>query len=366
MSPYELLLQELNKQPQAPGPMFTPEQVQQRVGGNNRQMELGVLGQLAGDSRVRGVGGSVFKQALGDRQERVSAQGVMDPLTGEMATNPEYASQKEETRRGQILKQAVDYQNRQEERQFRADQAEENRVFRKSLANIAASNRGGGGGGPKLPKPVAGYMWNADGSAQIAIPGTPQAAKADDVARASGAKGRMAIERADSILSEIARAKEMTGGMTTGIPGAVLSKLYGGKAFDLKKSIDTIKANIGFQELQAMREASPTGGALGQVAVQELVYLQSVLGSLDTLQSEEALSLALDKAATHFNKWKGYMAEASAGGGGADSPPPAAPPGGTAPPAVAPSAAPVVAPPAAPAAPRKVYQMINGKMVPKP
>lgn len=54
------------------------------------------------------------------------------------------------------------------------------------------------------------------------------------------------------------------------------------KANQFSKSLDTIKANIGFKTLQDMRESSPTGGALGQVAVKELDMLQATLGSLDT------------------------------------------------------------------------------------
>ena len=40
--------------------------------------------------------------------------------------------------------------------------------------------------------------------------------------------------------------------------------------------LDTIKANIGFDKLQKMRDASPTGGALGQVSERELGFLQSL------------------------------------------------------------------------------------------
>jgi hypothetical protein len=55
--------------------------------------------------------------------------------------------------------------------------------------------------------------------------------------------------------------------------------------YDLKTTLDTIKANVGFDQLQQMRDSSPTGGALGQVSEQENRLLQSVLGSLDQAQS---------------------------------------------------------------------------------
>jgi len=74
-------------------------------------------------------------------------------------------------------------------------------------------------------------------------------------------------------------------------------------AFDLARTVDTIKANIGFEELQKMREASPTGGALGQVAIQELDMLQATLGSLDTAQSEKQLRERLQSVRTHYKNW---------------------------------------------------------------
>lgn len=74
---------------------------------------------------------------------------------------------------------------------------------------------------------------------------------------------------------------------TTGFFGNVLKGVGNTGAHDVSKLVDTIKSNAGFDKLQAMREASPTGGALGQVAVQELVMLQSAIGSLEQSQSQE-------------------------------------------------------------------------------
>ena len=43
-----------------------------------------------------------------------------------------------------------------------------------------------------------------------------------------------------------------------------------------------------------MRDASPTGGALGQVSERELGYLQSVLGSLEQSQTADELRAISD------------------------------------------------------------------------
>jgi hypothetical protein len=61
----------------------------------------------------------------------------------------------------------------------------------------------------------------------------------------------------------------------------------GHPAYNLSANIDTIKANIQFDQLQKMRQASPTGGALGNVSDQEGKLLQSTMGSVEQAQGKE-------------------------------------------------------------------------------
>ena len=75
--------------------------------------------------------------------------------------------------------------------------------------------------------------------------------------------------------------------------GGLLKAVPGTDAHRLGNLLQTIKGNIGFDYLQAMREASPTGGALGQVSNQELSTLQSVFGSLEQTQGEADLKYNL-------------------------------------------------------------------------
>lgn len=82
---------------------------------------------------------------------------------------------------------------------------------------------------------------------------------------------------------------------TAGPGGVVLDKFPGTTARDLQANLDSIKANIGFQALQAMREASPTGGALGQVSDSENKLLQARFGALEIGQSPTQLIENLKK-----------------------------------------------------------------------
>lgn len=82
------------------------------------------------------------------------------------------------------------------------------------------------------------------------------------------------------------------------------SAIPGGAEADLINQIQTIKALIGFDALQKMREASPTGGALGQVSERELGFLQSVAGSLNINQSSAQLKKNLQEIQKSFQTLK--------------------------------------------------------------
>jgi hypothetical protein len=113
-------------------------------------------------------------------------------------------------------------------------------------------------------------------------------------------KSEMALkqyeQQANIVEQDIDTALELSGKVgTTGFVGSGARYVPGTTAFDLKEKIGTIKANIGFDKLQNMRDNSPTGGALGQVAVQEMEALQSVYGSLVQSQSGPQLTANLKR-----------------------------------------------------------------------
>ncbi len=118
-----------------------------------------------------------------------------------------------------------------------------------------------------------------------------------------------AIMGADRIIKEVGEARDKVSGFTAGL-GSYLSVLPLTEAKDLSKRLTTIKANLGFDRLQQMRDASPTGGALGQVAVQELIALQSTIASLDQDQSPAQLKQALDKIETSYANWRNVVRQA--------------------------------------------------------
>lgn len=76
--------------------------------------------------------------------------------------------------------------------------------------------------------------------------------------------------------------------------------IFGGstEAGTLESYLTTLQANVGFGELQAMREASPTGGALGQVSEREIAFLQALLGDIEQSRNPEILMYNLERLDT--------------------------------------------------------------------
>ena len=114
---------------------------------------------------------------------------------------------------------------------------------------------------------------------------------------------QFAISHANKVVGDVTEAKSLVSGMTTGLIGKGSSFVPGTDSYNLQQRLLTIKANLGFDRLQQMRDASPTGGALGQVAVQELQALQATVGSLELGQDRKELQKNLDKIELHYNKW---------------------------------------------------------------
>ncbi|PJR88758.1 hypothetical protein CN878_16695 [Ochrobactrum sp. 695/2009] len=100
------------------------------------------------------------------------------------------------------------------------------------------------------------------------------------------------LDRLEAAASEIENDPAL--GRITGWMG-VLPNAPGGSAASAQARLNTLKSQIGFTVLQAMREASKTGGALGAISDKENELLQNNLASLDQAQNEEDLRRELGK-----------------------------------------------------------------------
>lgn len=90
--------------------------------------------------------------------------------------------------------------------------------------------------------------------------------------------------KTDTVNDAIEKALEIIDG-AAGFAG-LWKDLPASDANALRGYLNTIKANIGFQELRDMKAS---GATLGQIAVAELGFLQSIMGDLDQNQSVDVL-----------------------------------------------------------------------------
>jgi hypothetical protein len=157
---------------------------------------------------------------------------------------------------------------------------------------------------------------------RVAAPGVGKKGGKDDAA-----KNKLTLdiekERANVIINKAKKALTQTGPWTTGA-GSLLGKLPGTPARNLRGTVDTIKANLGFEQLAKMRAASPTGGALGQIAVKELEFLQAAVANLDPDQHETQVEENLKEVITRYENWLKAVEQAGGEMPGTGTPPPAA------------------------------------------
>lgn len=300
-SVFELALAELAKRQQPAPPMFAPEQIQARVGTNNSQVDLGLLGSMAPDRAIGNVGGSVLKQALAARDPIRSVRGVTNPLTGETALDPAYTDSQEEARRDRILKMALAYEDQRQRAQERADRQADADAAKLELKTLGTTVRASAAGNAAANADLKRALLEA----QIdRVKGLTEASaeKAQQANRKTALLASQTAERAELLAKRLSEAEKLIDWSTTGLVGSQIRKVPGTDAYNLNAAIESIKANIGFQELAEMRQSSPTGGALGQVAIRELDMLQSVLGNLDPRQDPDTLRKTMREIRARFEK----------------------------------------------------------------
>lgn len=112
------------------------------------------------------------------------------------------------------------------------------------------------------------------------------------------------VERAARTVANVDEILPQVNAGTVGPVGLASSLVPGTPAFYLKAQLDTLKSNIAFGELTAMREASKTGGALGQVSDREGRLLESALGALNQGLTPEQFKIQLNKIRDSITRWQ--------------------------------------------------------------
>lgn len=90
------------------------------------------------------------------------------------------------------------------------------------------------------------------------------------------------------------------------IAGRYVPTLTQGAA-DVEANLFSLKAQVGFAALTALREASKTGGGLGNVSDNDIKNLQNSIAALELTQSPENLRKSLDTVIEYTNNVRGKM-----------------------------------------------------------
>lgn len=142
-------------------------------------------------------------------------------------------------------------------------------------------------GGPKDPKVIARQE-----SAKIRARNIEE----KKVMQPKAFNALRSFERQQGIVnSTIDKALGLVSAWSTGWGARLFKDLPATPAFELERAIETIRANVGFDQLQHMRANSPSGGALGQVSEKENRLLQAVKGSLEPELGPEGLKANLEQ-----------------------------------------------------------------------
>jgi hypothetical protein len=152
------------------------------------------------------------------------------------------------------------------------------------------------------------------------IQGGPADIEAVQAKEAEIASNEALTQKAETVLSVAADMKLLIqaadkdfNSQLWGPIGQAQALIAGTRSADLDAAIETINARVGFDELQAMRDASPTGGALGQVSELELKQLNAALGSLNRKQSKEQFLRNLERVETQYQNILDKIAETGDG-----------------------------------------------------
>lgn len=148
--------------------------------------------------------------------------------------------------------------------------------------------RGAGGIGGRDFVPRIGPDGELQGVAPV--PGSDPDYERQQDRQAAERRQAQTSARENNLLRAIDQAQDLAAEFptwTTGLGGVASRQIPGTPGSDMSSVLQTIKANIAFEQLQQMRESSPTGGALGQVSNMEIGLLQNAAAAVEQSQSRQ-------------------------------------------------------------------------------
>jgi hypothetical protein len=223
--------------------------------------------------------GSVGSQEELDQALRVSESLGMDTTNAPRAYDEGLFRQykmRALSAKEQLEQQMREHQMKMSERQQSLAERKDSRdAHAERMQAMSPEARFGG----KLER---GHRWLPDGS-QEPIPGTPAAREVEDRDRARSDRKATERRRGATVLRDARRSIERIDQniMAAGAQAAVTKHIPGTSAWRLEQSLKSLRSSMSLEELQAVRDMSPTGGGVGQVPVRQQEMLSEASGILE-------------------------------------------------------------------------------------
>src|SRR3990167_7970292 len=165
---------------------------------------------------------------------------------------------------------------------------------------------------PKPTGDVSGTMVEIGGKKLLINPKTGETIKdfgsvgTGTISPYQAERGRRIVQSVDE-LQTLAEANPGIFGRTAAIPVPLATRSDAYRTYE--PQLTTLKSSIFSNELTAMREASKTGGAVGNVSDREGDKLENALGALQMYQSPEDHIAQLKKVEESIATWYKAMGE---------------------------------------------------------
>jgi hypothetical protein len=188
--------------------------------------------------------------------------------------------------RDQALTRTLSYKEQLEqqmrEHQMKMSERQQSLAERKDSRDAQAMRAQAHSLESRFGKPERGHRWLPDGT-QEPIPGTPAAREVEDRDRARSDRKATERRRGATVLRDSRRAIESIDQniMAAGAQAAVTKRIPGTSAWRLEQSLKSLRSSMSLEELQAIRDMSPTGGGVGQVPVRQQEMLAEAVGVLE-------------------------------------------------------------------------------------
>lgn len=290
-------------------PQQAPVQAQGRPGGFREMMAPDVMmpiaaGLLSGRSNAEGFANAfgAMGQGLGQKRQRNKTLEFLrqnDPEVAQLVEAGLEVKDAYQIHQQRVKAQAPDSTSGMQEYQFARSQGYDGSFmdYQQAMKKAGSTNIVMPGQ-PTIGTVPQGWAATKDEAGNWSM--APIAGGPEDPTQANQARAQNLATSTDTITKAAGRARKIateSGRWATGLGGQIIGETFGigeSSAGELRDQVAVLQANAKIENLQAMRAASPTGGALGAVSDSENAMLAAKAGALNPNAHPDVFQQQLD------------------------------------------------------------------------